>query len=432
MVYGVVYPACPENTFCELDSQSDFASTADVQKAAHDFLDRLGKGQARVSLEHRGPAKASVVESGLAPTDFTLDGQPVTKGSWVAGVRLNDPALKKQVSAGLLNAFSLGGTGLRVPNSSRVVAKSASGVPTQLKDLQIDEIALVKNGANRRRFVVIKSVTGKQNVPVVDTGTWDAGAAQKRLVANATDANGDINYAKLSQGYLWSAPGADSLDDLKFPIMDVSSSGHLVVNRDALSAAARYINRATGIPADELDQMKATLRRYYTQIGVAAEDHPDSIQKENLEFLKQTMEKTNMNETINKRDEAALILDAMAVDLAKDSGLTYEMSWTEAAHARPDLSELLLPHDEPEPQDTIYKSDELPGDVAAAIPVLETFVDNQTDPEVLRVRKWRADAQDRVQKSNGALTIEQAMTDILHEDTEGVAEHTRKTSQLRF
>jgi uracil-DNA glycosylase family 4 len=120
-----------------------------------------------------------------------------------------------------------------------------------------------------------KDAHGKQGAPIADTNAWDAGAAQKRLVAWASDSDGNINFGKLKRGYLWSAPGADKLGDLKFPVADIIN-GQFKISAAALSAAAGRINQSKGIPPDELASMKATLRSYYKDIG---EDAPDNISK---------------------------------------------------------------------------------------------------------------------------------------------------------
>ena len=68
-----------------------------------------------VGNQHQGPAKAEVVESFVAPMDMAVDGEKITKGSWVLAVRVKDDTIWKAVQNGELNAFSIGGKGLRTP-----------------------------------------------------------------------------------------------------------------------------------------------------------------------------------------------------------------------------------------------------------------------------------------------------------------------------
>jgi uracil-DNA glycosylase len=132
---------------------------------------------------------------------------------------------------------------------------------------------------NMSKEDVDKTAHGKQDAPIADTGAWDAGAAQKRMVAAATNADGDINFSQLKRGYLWSAPNPSKLSDFKFPVGDIIN-GQFKINRTALAAAAGRINQSKGIPPDELASMKTTLRSYYKDIG---EDAPDNIQKLDVE-----------------------------------------------------------------------------------------------------------------------------------------------------
>jgi len=62
-------------------------------------------------------AKAELVESFIAPADMVVDGEQITKDSWVIGVRITDDALWNRIEKNELNAFSLDGTGVRISNS---------------------------------------------------------------------------------------------------------------------------------------------------------------------------------------------------------------------------------------------------------------------------------------------------------------------------
>ncbi|RYF51087.1 MAG: hypothetical protein EOO38_04075 [Cytophagaceae bacterium] len=97
----------------ELDSQGDTISAEDIEKAAHGFM-----GTSRIiGSEHGAPIEAHPVESYIAPQDLTFDGPDgrtiVTKGSWVLGVKVNDPEQWAQVMSDGYTGFSIGGFGLR-------------------------------------------------------------------------------------------------------------------------------------------------------------------------------------------------------------------------------------------------------------------------------------------------------------------------------
>lgn len=102
ILYGIVY----EPDF--VDSQDDFASAEEIEKSAHNFLAKSRK----IKVQHDEVAKASVVESYIAPVDFSIGGNPVRKGSWVLVVKVNDADLWAEIKSGKYTGLSMGGTAL--------------------------------------------------------------------------------------------------------------------------------------------------------------------------------------------------------------------------------------------------------------------------------------------------------------------------------
>ncbi len=107
LVYGVVLT--PE----EIDTQDDWMTAEDIEEAAHRYMIKsrvVGSGHSR-------PMKAEVVESYIAPQDFTFEGQhgsqEVKKGAWVMGVKIHDPSEWQKVLKGDYTGFSVGGFGQR-------------------------------------------------------------------------------------------------------------------------------------------------------------------------------------------------------------------------------------------------------------------------------------------------------------------------------
>lgn len=104
LVWSVVYE--PDT----VDAHGDFMDAETIEKAAHNAL-REG---IYVNSEHRGePLPATVVESYIAPCDFTLSGAAgdtlVRKGTWVMGMHVTDDAAWKGVLDGTYRGFSLEG-----------------------------------------------------------------------------------------------------------------------------------------------------------------------------------------------------------------------------------------------------------------------------------------------------------------------------------
>jgi hypothetical protein len=103
IVYGVVYE--PDS----VDTQGDFASAEEIERAAHDFLPN-----AVMNLNHSEDLQdVQVVESYIAPCDFFIGQNMIRKGSWVLVTKILDEDLKDAILKGEINAYSLEGTATR-------------------------------------------------------------------------------------------------------------------------------------------------------------------------------------------------------------------------------------------------------------------------------------------------------------------------------
>lgn len=120
IAYGVVLEPCTAET--TRDSQGDWYTADDIEKAAHGFLEAVAKGEGGADLMHLqdgdGPLIGYPVESFVAPIDFVWgDGdrtEIVKAGSWVMGVHYPDAEIWSQIVKGELGAFSVWGKGMRV------------------------------------------------------------------------------------------------------------------------------------------------------------------------------------------------------------------------------------------------------------------------------------------------------------------------------
>ena len=104
LVYGIVYE--PEVK----DTDGDYASAEEIEKAAHDFLPR-----AATNVEHEDNSPdVEIVESYIAPVDLTIPGSDggdvVKKGSWVLVSKINDTDVLDALANGELTGYSLEGT----------------------------------------------------------------------------------------------------------------------------------------------------------------------------------------------------------------------------------------------------------------------------------------------------------------------------------
>lgn len=107
IVYGVVL--APN----EIDAQDDVMTEEDIERSAHQYL----RESRVIGAGHERAIKAHPVESFIAPQDMHFSGQygeqDVKKGSWVLGVKVDDPSEWAKVESGEYTGFSVGGMGNR-------------------------------------------------------------------------------------------------------------------------------------------------------------------------------------------------------------------------------------------------------------------------------------------------------------------------------
>lgn len=99
----------------EVDAQKDIYSADEVRDAAHTYM---AEYQNR-GLMHKELAndRVDLLESYLAPVDFSIGDQVVKAGTWLMAVRVKDQKLWDLVKSGGLTGFSIGGTAQRQPDA---------------------------------------------------------------------------------------------------------------------------------------------------------------------------------------------------------------------------------------------------------------------------------------------------------------------------
>lgn len=98
-----------------VDSQEDVMSADDIEKTAHAYLVKSRV----IGASHEKPIDAVPVESYIAPQDLSFDNavygpQVVKKGSWVLGIKVEDPDEWQKVVNGEYTGVSVAGYGNRV------------------------------------------------------------------------------------------------------------------------------------------------------------------------------------------------------------------------------------------------------------------------------------------------------------------------------
>lgn len=102
------------------DYQGDQITEAELVKAAHDYMTNSRTGSAmHIYCEDadRQPLKCGeVVESMVFTKDLQKAmGISLPHIGWLIGYKISNPAVRKAVASGQLKAFSIGGSGLRIP-----------------------------------------------------------------------------------------------------------------------------------------------------------------------------------------------------------------------------------------------------------------------------------------------------------------------------
>lgn len=106
-VLGVVL--APETA----DSQGDIYSAEEVRKAAHSYMEKA----AALGTQHSEivTGKLKILENYVAPVDFEVDGESITKGTWLLGIRVVEDDLWTSIKEGSYTGFSIGGAAVRSP-----------------------------------------------------------------------------------------------------------------------------------------------------------------------------------------------------------------------------------------------------------------------------------------------------------------------------
>ncbi len=107
LVYGIVLE--PNST----DAHGDTLDPETIEQAAHGYLAYNGNSGFQHSFlinEH-----AQVVESYVAPSDMTIGGTSITKGTWIMVMKILDESLWNDIQSGAIGGFSIGGLGVRTP-----------------------------------------------------------------------------------------------------------------------------------------------------------------------------------------------------------------------------------------------------------------------------------------------------------------------------
>ncbi len=102
-VTGIVYEPMEE------DSHGNFMTADEITKAAYWFA----KNGDKVDLQHSFEPLdgATVVENWIAKADFEIEGEAISKGTWLMTVEVADESVWEGIEKGEITGFSMGGLG---------------------------------------------------------------------------------------------------------------------------------------------------------------------------------------------------------------------------------------------------------------------------------------------------------------------------------
>ncbi|MEM1505929.1 XkdF-like putative serine protease domain-containing protein [Domibacillus sp. 8LH] len=152
LVYGLVYEPRVE------DAPGDFMTAEEIEKAAHGFM----KDARNIDKQHDFNAGVGeVVESYIAPADFTIGEETIKKGSWVLVTKASD-AVWEEIQKGNITGYSMAGTAETIEKQAQKPAATSNneeaGLFNLLKNfftggekIQKGEVADKYNRDRRRR-----------------------------------------------------------------------------------------------------------------------------------------------------------------------------------------------------------------------------------------------------------------------------------------
>ena len=125
LIYGIVY------TPDEVDAQGDFMTAVEIEKSAHNYLEKYRA----VDVEHSNIDGAGVVvESYIAPVDMNINETKIKKGSWIQVTKANDK-LWELYKSGEITGYSMYGFAKNVvekkEEESNVEPRPATEIKTE-------------------------------------------------------------------------------------------------------------------------------------------------------------------------------------------------------------------------------------------------------------------------------------------------------------
>ncbi|MES5896975.1 XkdF-like putative serine protease domain-containing protein [Bacillus cereus group sp. RP43] len=183
LVYGIVYsPGSAEDSSTH-DAHGDFMTAEDIEKSAHNFIAKYRN----IDAQHDFNAGAGeVVESYVAPVDMDINGETITKGTWVLVTKATDE-IWKDIQDGKMTGYSLAG-----------VAET---------EVIEEEVTKTEEKQMKSFFQLVKGFFGGENI--------QKGEVRDKFNQNKHRRDVNASFSALEDTFyqsLWNAPTADTID----------------------------------------------------------------------------------------------------------------------------------------------------------------------------------------------------------------------------
>lgn len=183
LVYGIVYsPGSAEDSSTH-DAHGDFMTAEDIEKSAHNFIAKYRN----IDAQHDFNAGAGeVVESYVAPVDMDINGEVITKGTWVLVTKATDE-IWKDIQDGKMTGYSLAG-----------VAET---------EVIEEEVAKTEEKQIKSFFQLMKGFFSGEKV--------EKGEVRDKFNQNKHRRDVNASFSALEDTFyqsLWNAPTADAID----------------------------------------------------------------------------------------------------------------------------------------------------------------------------------------------------------------------------
>ncbi|HHT7013302.1 XkdF-like putative serine protease domain-containing protein [Bacillus paranthracis] len=280
LVYGIVYSPGSADDPNTHDAHGDFMTAEEIEKSAHNFIAKYRN----IDAQHDFNAGAGeVVESYVAPVDMEINGETITKGTWVLVTKATD-AIWKDIKDGKMTGYSLAG-----------VAET---------EVIEEEVTKTEEKQFKSFFQLMKGFFSGEKV--------EKGEVRDKFNQNKHRRDVNASFSALEDTFyqsLWNAPTADAIDldrieaaALEFvEIINELKGTEAVVkaweDKPVISLAVEVEKAGKKISAPNMADIDAaieSLTNLKTRVtpspeGAGSED--DSMNQEQLEALSAAVEK---------------------------------------------------------------------------------------------------------------------------------------------